>query len=542
MHKTQLLSMAQHPSVALTGRIESWLREPEGRLPVSCTVLNVTDVTESWLFTSKALRYAAGVALYLNDVQYPSHMEINQFTIDWSGNLPTIHEYDYVIEVTDSMEGDLEKRPWQCRASIEQSWGWFYQLLRDGMGARIFVDLSALRPAGTANERGLVASGPESFAEIYEAIADYAAEPGFVTLAAVYSTINGVLRRGGTFKNGAITIHLDSDHPEVLPYLEATPEQLPWAKRCLDVGEDFLELPYLDLLCKQISAGQVWLAKKRFDAKGKRLFSNVCLEIAIPSRGTCLLLHHNLGAVENVADIPDQMCNIMKLLCAIHPSTGVGDTEIYLHPYEDRQVGLGVIGLGSLLALEGITYKELVEAWESLLSRGPLTSDKPTQLAFHLIHGLETAANYARRMGMERSLTIAPTASCAYRYEDREGYTTTPEISPPIARDVDRYSGTFGIQAYSHHPRVETAEEVGFDLYFRLADCWQKTIKATGQAHAISFNIWDTQPVDQEFLTRWFNSDLWNIYYRLLVQQKDALDKTVIQSCDLSSECSSCAE
>ena len=79
------------------------------------------------------------------------------------------------------------------------------------------------------------------------------------------------------------------------------------------------------------------------------------------------------------------------------------------------------------------------------------------------------AAMVARAAGMERAFTIAPTASCSYRYQDLDGNTTAPEIAPPIARDVDRDSGTFGVQSYSYG-NVETAEEVGWDAYKKVAD------------------------------------------------------------------------
>ena len=101
--------------ISRTGRVQSWIDNPEGRLPVSCTVFVVDDSMEgpegieaSWRFVSHALRYGAGVA----------------------------------------------------------------------------VHLSNLRPKGSENGKGLTASGPVSFGKIY-------------------STLNEILRRGGTYKNGA---------------------------------------------------------------------------------------------------------------------------------------------------------------------------------------------------------------------------------------------------------------------------------------------------------------------------------------------------
>lgn len=457
MEKAELLKLAEHPTVAITGRVENWLHDPSGRLPVSCTVLAVQDrmdgrdgIEDSWLFTSQALRYGAGVAL----------------------------------------------------------------------------NLSALRPAGTVSPN-VTASGPVSFARIY-------------------SALNETLRRGGRFKNGAVNIHLDSHHADAQEFVNTPVDYLPWAKRTLTVHDDLMDLPYLEDILRQMRSGVLWLSKARTDQDGNPLYGNVCNEIYLPSRGTCLLQHVNLGMCQ-IDEIPDAFAHGMRMLCGMHSITGVGESGIYLPPEQDKQVGLGVIGLASLLAIEEITYKSLVEAWERALLTGEKGDLKADRLAWKLIEGMSLAAKIAKDAGMKRSLTIAPTASCAYRYVDRDGYTTTPEISPPIAREVDRYSAIFGVQTYDHHPRVETAVEVGFDVYFRLANCWQSSMEATGQAHSISFNIWDTQPIDREFLKRWQASSLWTTYYRLPVKQQEALDKTIIQqnvnACGLSAdECVACSE
>ncbi len=62
---------------------------------------------------------------------------------------------------------------------------------------------------------------------------------------------------------------------------------------------------------------------------------------------------------------------------------------------------------------------------------------------------------------MVRAFAIAPTASCSYRSKDVDGFTSTPEIAPPISRTVDRDSGTFGVQTYNYG-EVEVASEVGW--------------------------------------------------------------------------------
>ena len=69
-----------HPLIARTGRIDNWIKNPEGRLPVSCTVFVVDDSIEgdngieaSWRFVSHALRYGAGVAVHLSKIRPNGH-------------------------------------------------------------------------------------------------------------------------------------------------------------------------------------------------------------------------------------------------------------------------------------------------------------------------------------------------------------------------------------------------------------------------------------------------------------------------------------
>ena len=63
--------------ISRTGRVQSWIDDPEGRLPVSCTVINVSDcmnddkdsIENSWRFASTALRLGAGCAVHLSQLR-----------------------------------------------------------------------------------------------------------------------------------------------------------------------------------------------------------------------------------------------------------------------------------------------------------------------------------------------------------------------------------------------------------------------------------------------------------------------------------------
>ena len=133
--------------------------------------------------------------------------------------------------------------------------------------------------------------------------------------------------------------------------------------------------------------------------------------------------------------------------------------------------------------------------------------------------GIKSAASVARAHNMDRAFAIAPTASCSYRYEDRAGYTTAPEIAPPIGRTVDRDSSTFGVQQYDYG-NVETAEEVGWDDYYRVVNGIMYMVHSTGLSHGYSFNSWsDVVQYDNDFIDNWLASYQTSLYYSLQVMQ-----------------------
>ena len=423
--------------ISRTGRVQSWLDDPEGRLPVSCTVFVVEDTMEgpngieaSWRFASHALRYGAGCAIHL----------------------------------------------------------------------------SKLRPRGEENGKGLVASGPVSFGKIY-------------------STLNEIIRRGGAYKNGAIVLHLDADHPDLLEFITTSRAELPWVKRCVDITENLwlsLSEEVKDALLHGIKSGDIWLNKIKYQ-NGARIYGNVCLEVYLPSRGTCLLQHINLAACE-YEDIEPAFVEGMSELCEIHSRTGVGRSGQYLHPDDDRQVGLGMLGLANLLAHYEVTYDEFGRALDHINSdNAPVGGGE--LLAAALKRGIEAAATIAKENGMVRAFAIAPTASCSYRSKGLDGNTATPEIAPPISRVVDRDSDTFGVTTYDYG-NVEIASEVGWDAYYRVANGIMTMLERTGLLHGYSFNSWsDVVTYDRVFVEEWLTSPQTSLYYSLQVMP-DTQDKT----------------
>lgn len=422
--------------ISRTGRVESWMKDPAGRLPVSCTVFNVDNsmtgpegIEASWIFASHALRYGAGCAIHLSN----------------------------------------------------------------------------LDPKGFVRPSGVVASGPTSFGQIY-------------------SKLNEILRRGGQFRNGAIVLHLDLLSPDALEFITTPRAQLPWVKRCINITPDWWEeCTFKEELLQAIKAGDIWLNKVRHDEQGNRIRGNVCLEVYLPSRGTCLLSHVNLGACE-LEQIPEAFVQGMTELCDLHGETGVGDDGHYLKPEDDRQVGLGMLGLANLLKRLGITYNEFAQGLEDYIAKKKVDTEAYA-LASKLDMGIRSAAFIARTHKMVRAFAIAPTASCSYRSKDKEGFTCTPEIAPPIARTVDRDSGTLGVETYNYG-EVEIASEVGFDDYTRVANGIMRLLQNTGLAHGYSYNSWsDCVTYNEEFIEQWLDSPQTSLYYSLQVMG-DTQDKT----------------
>ena len=361
-----------------------------------------------------------------------------------------------------------------------------------------------------------------------------------------------------SYKGGACVIHLDANHADLEEFVDATRRELPWVKKCIDVTREWwdeLTEPLQAKILKAIQAGDIWFNKVKYDQQGQRIYGNVCLEIYLPSRGTCLLQHINLGACD-VEDLYPAFTEGMRQLVALHGQTGVGDTGEYLPSWKDRQVGLGVLGLANFLRIHGVSYAAFGLALKAV-NEGRDTDVTPAIIvAREWVRAVAGAANIARAAKMDRAFTIAPTASCSYRYKDLDGYTTAPEIAPPISRHVDRDSGVFGVASFDYGP-VEIASEVGWDTYKTVADEICRTFTDTGLFHGYSFNTWsDVITYDNDFINDWFESPQTSIYYSLqvnpdtlrkddaasLLEGDDYADLFGFDTEDDPLLCSSCAE
>ena len=318
-------------------------------------------------------------------------------------------------------------------------------------------------------------------------------------------------------------VHLSMEHQDIMEFLTMPRHEIPWAKRCVNLTADMwfsATQEVQNAILAGIARGDIWLAKIRYDQHNQQIFANVCLEVFLRSRGTCLLEHINLGGCR-LEDLYGAFTAGMQELVDLHNKTGVEKTGEYLTQEEDRQVGLGMLGLANLLALEEVSYAEFAEALRQHLypNEDTTTTQTARKIVKALQEGIDAAADIARASNMDRAFAIAPTASCSYRYKDRAGYTTAPELAPPIGRTVDRDSSTFGVEQVNYG-NVETAEEVGWDAYKRTVDGIMEMLHRTGLAHGYSYNTWsDVVSYTPEFVENWLSSPQTSMYYSLQVMQ-----------------------
>ena len=100
--------------------------------------------------------------------------------------------------------------------------------------------------------------------------------------------------------------------------------ELPWVKRCVDLTPDLWSdsnPETKEAILRGIAAGDIWLNKIKYDKMETEFRSNVCLEVYLPSRGTCLLQHINLSA-----------CRIGD----IRPAFREGMSRTVRAPWQDR--------------------------------------------------------------------------------------------------------------------------------------------------------------------------------------------------------------
>lgn len=548
------------------GRGRTFLLNPEQRTtPHSCTRYEWNEnLADLLTFTARALKGGSGVK-----ITFPTNTQLAQPRDlgDWKVWIDSSHPERDAIEKCENFGGKYDINPWiekpdcytnfDIEDSIEGDLGildtWI-SLISAKSWNGFCLDLSRIRPAGSRNSNGLIASGAESFLTIYLALSTYLRAGTIDSLLKLLGVLNSVMRRGG-YKKGIITSAMSTKCNLIIDYLQVPVIEIEGShKKGVILHESAFDGQQLiELIVESRNSESTFIEKPCADG----LAMNVCVGLELAHKATCLIWRVNLGMCQ-IYEIVGAFKQVALDVCELHTTWRDRCPELaaYYAPIEsDRQVGLDVMGLANLLAIEGVTYLEFADALEKFIVHKQVvgSSMAALKIVYALVVGYQAATEvcdeYMRAKGLpllDRIFTVEPAQSHAYETFDRVGKTTCRGIFPPTGRIVKRTSDSQRNQRYFHGD-VETDVMVGAKLHGRVCDLWQQMMDRTGRSHAISQDTWSETTV--ESLEEFLRGSSKALYYNEAANfnQRGFLAKTVQQvdvACDVNlrkGECKSCA-
>jgi Ribonucleotide reductase, barrel domain len=400
------------------------------------------------------------------------------------------------------------------------------------------VDLSSLRPRNSRIASGGESSGAASFSKVFDAIV-------------------GSMRRP-TKKNGAGIVWLRYDHPDLEEffmsdfyaaykgvYIPANSDQ--------EAQQKLLESPeLLERLATAYDEGVCFICKTPdVGLNNEPLVLNLCTEVEIPHRGGCTLGVINLSqyTTATIWELPNDFMD-----AALAMETDVNkvlqelpNTPLFCTSPNNKQFGLGVSGLASLLANCGVSYAafttalEDVVAWETriweIVDRAEYlkTTSTSALLVYHICKAYEQATTALNRR-VTKAFCVQPSATGAYQCADSSGYHSSPELQPVIGiRDGNgvhtiRKSQLLGDEKIVFHPATETVNDVPYAVYARLCNAWQQLLDSTGLAHRHSACWYSSTGASftVDDLRKFIEAPRKSLYYRLPSYNEVAIDKSQV--------------
>ena len=410
--------------------------------------------------------------------------------------------------------------------SIASGHAWSYQVMAY-QGAPS-IDFSNLRPANYELSTGGTSSGAVSF---------------MYPLDAIVSTM-----RRSEKKNGAGIAYLSWDHPELDSFLAADFKQMYKAVYvpAVDTTEAEMFLANPELVQKLANAYDdfnCFLVKRPLPVRGEPLYTNLCTEVEIPHKGSCILGAHNLAAYDwdTLYDLPLHFTasalrlNDIKNL-VLHD---LKNSPLACESPLNNQIGLTLFGLSSLLGRLNVTYSSFRDALGYLVSGTenfmelerrylslPSNVEDNYELAY-LIALAYHSASVALRLNdpdLRAAFCIQPTVSTAQRSFDLEGYQVSPEIQPVVGLKTGDgvktiiKSAVKGDAYITYHPKTWTIDEVSYNTYAETSGFWQQLMNMTGLAHRHSHCFYGERFTAND-IYRWYRvnpyKDIRSYYYRL---------------------------
>lgn len=414
--------------------------------------------------------------------------------------------------------------------SIADAHSWSYQVLAY-QGAPS-VDFSQLRPRDSKLGTGGKSSGSVSFMQPFDAIVS-------------------TMRREEK-KNGAGIAYLDYRHPDLQEFLDVsfksaykgvyipmhdTPEADAFVK----------DTKLMKTLAKAYNEFRCFLVKRPLPVNDEPLFTNLCTEVEIPHRGTCILGAHNLAAYATLEQFEQEFANdfcisTQNMLRYFNLSQAVAKVSpLSCNSPLNRQFGLGVLGLASVLGDFGITYadfghllNETFDFTDDNLDKArarlrkqeqsPVESAKAVVVFTRTLLDAYAAAAAIARPHVRAAFCIQPTVSTSQRTFDTKGYNVSPEIQPAIGLKHPEGVSTIvksvikGDNQVNYSPNTWTIDEVTYDEYAKVSSAYQRLLDSTALAHRHSHCFYGSAFTPRE-LKRLYTNTSYNriksLYYRL---------------------------
>lgn len=390
------------------------------------------------------------------------------------------------------------------------------------------LEISDLRAAGSPVAGGGTASGAVSFARIHDAIV-------------------GQMRRVEK-KNGAGMVGIDYRHLELDRFL-AEPFAHAYKLVYLPM-HDTAEAEQLlanETLVNTLSSAydqfKTFLVKRPLPlSDGTALGINLCTEVEIPHKGFCILGALNLSyfTPQNISWLPRYFKLAMTKMVEYERQCEIAASltdSLFCESPANKQVGLGIYGLASVLGAWGITY----EQFNQLLVDNGVTSedtidelnytatyftdknDKADVFVCALIQGYYEATQIAKAANLRAAFCIQPTVSTSQRSLDHFGYNVSPEVQPVDGIKHEegvsyiRKSAVKGDSVQVCHPGTWTIDEVSYETYAETSSLLQQLMDSTGVAHRHSHCFYGERFTERDFREFFTGASRHrkSLYYRL---------------------------
>jgi ribonucleotide reductase alpha subunit len=411
--------------------------------------------------------------------------------------------------------------------SIAEGIAWSVQVLAYQGAPTVY--LGKLRPPGAPISSGGTSSGPVSFAEILDAV--------FASM------------RRTEKKNGAGQLIMPWNYPDRQELVKFLTHPFKAAYRAVYVPRPNTEeadkllrdKELVQLLSQAYDNFQCFLVK---EPAGAGLFTNLCTEVEIPHRGTCVLGAINLSQF-SLSSLVEKFSCVMKEAAKCmykhmrQSNELIKSTPLFCNDPRNRQFGLGLFGMASFLGANGVSYRELADALLHIiyacggrfatieeiyqLAEDLQEQSLANQIVAALARGYLAAAQEVEGL-VERAFCFQPTVSTAHRSTDRFGFVSSPELQPVIGLKTEESVRTIiksavkGDKLIDYHPRTWTVYEVPYEDYRDLSAAMQLLIQSTGLAHRHSHCFYGEKFTEEDFVS-WFTKEpflhIQSLYYRL---------------------------